>query len=305
MNNHNPLVSVIIPTYNRSNHILGTIESALGQTYKNIEIIVVDDGSIDGTSSRVKAYGYRIRYVYQEHAGVSAARNKGIEEARGEFVAFLDSDDLWMPEKIFKQMELFKADPELSVIYTDYSRFDDFGTYALTTFQFKTPAKGRIRKELLKNNFIGTSTVILKRSVFNNLGKFDTRLSTTEDFDLWLRLSDYYLFDYIPEALVRYRISSVEHPANYLKHCLVIHRLLSRLTDDRETYLLAVCELSKYYYYAAKTALRIGKPGLAVGCFLHSIKWRPFETKSLIFLPAAFFLSLLKFDLKYSISGCL
>ena len=114
-----PQVSVIIPTYNRAHLVGEAIDSVLSQTYDDLELIVVDDGSQDGTRDVVAAYGSRLTYLHQEHRGVSAARNRGIEEARGNYLSFLDSDDLWLKEKLFLQMESMKLHPETLICYTD------------------------------------------------------------------------------------------------------------------------------------------------------------------------------------------
>ena len=113
------IVSVIIPTYNRAKYITSAIDSVLSQTYNNIEIIVVDDGSNDSTREVLYRYGNKIRYVYQENLGVSAARNRGIELSKGEWIAFLDSDDVWFPKKLSVQMEHISERPEIDVHVTN------------------------------------------------------------------------------------------------------------------------------------------------------------------------------------------
>ena len=124
-----PLVSVVIPTYNRSTWVIGAIESIRRQTFDNLEIIVVDDGATDDTAGRVTAQSAedpRVSYLYQANRGVSAARNAGLARARGEFIAFLDSDDLWLPQKLARQLDLLEK-PDVDVVYCDFAMIDENG----------------------------------------------------------------------------------------------------------------------------------------------------------------------------------
>lgn len=123
----NQKVSVIIPTYNLARYINETVDSVLGQTYKNYEIIIVDDGSTDNTKEALSEYGGKITYIFQENQGVSAARNKGIKEAKGEYIAFLDADDLWLKDKLELQIGLMNSNPEVAMIFTDGESFNEEG----------------------------------------------------------------------------------------------------------------------------------------------------------------------------------
>ncbi len=204
-----PLVSVVIPAYNSAGYIGDAVDSCLAQTYPNCEIIVVDDGSTDDTSHLLKTrYGERIRYIYQDNAGPGAARNRGIEAARGTFVQFCDSDDQLLPSKIARCMEVFQEQPEVGVVYTNYDHVQPDGQ---TRLPIPTPAllSGDIFCDLLLSNAnaILTSTAVVRRAALLEIGLFDEQrdIVCVEDWDLFLRLATRYPFASIDEALVLYR----------------------------------------------------------------------------------------------------
>jgi glycosyltransferase involved in cell wall biosynthesis len=201
------LVSIVIPTYNSASFIGGAVDSCLAQTYPNCEIIVVDDGSTDGTRDLLAArYGERIRYLYQQNAGPSAARNCGIRAARGAFIQFCDADDQLLPSKIERCMEVFRREPDLGVVYTRYQHVEVDG---------KTPApladppllSGDIFCDLLlsNGNAILTSATLVRREALLEAGLFDERLWCSEDWDLFLRLASRYAYASIDEVLLLYR----------------------------------------------------------------------------------------------------
>ena len=199
-----PTVSVIIPSYNRA-HLLGkAIQSILNQTYQDFEIIVVDDGSKDNTEEVVRGFNdKRIRYIWHEvNKGGSAARNTGIKAARGEYIAFQDSDDEWLSQKLEKQMKVFeKVSPKVGVVYTGYWRLKgDKKTYIPSS---KVSQKeGDIHKILLEVNFVTTQAVVVKTECFERAGMFEEELRRLEDWELWIRISKYYHFKCIDEPLV-------------------------------------------------------------------------------------------------------
>ena len=191
-----PLVSVIIPTYNRSGLICTAIDSVIAQTYASTEIIVVDDGSTDDTRSVLQRYGDRIRLLSQENSGPAAARNKGIAAARGEYIAFLDSDDYWLPEKLTRQIEaLEKAGPSVpcclcncTVLYRDGSRTSTFKIAGIGSDQ---PAGLWLNPgAVLSTRFvIFNQAAAIRRQALERIGGFDEKLRLLEDYDLSLRLA--------------------------------------------------------------------------------------------------------------------
>lgn len=198
------LVSVIIPAYN-SVYVRDGIVSILGQTFRNLELIVVDDGSPGDAIERICAEFSEVRYIRQPNAGPSAARNHGVREARGELIAFLDDDDLWLPDKLEKQVALYESiasKDQVGLIYTGQFLFD-----GETVFGAKVDtANGMIYPYLLFGQFIGScSSVLIPRTVFDEVGYFDERLICTQDFEFFLRIARQKMIYSIDEPLIKYR----------------------------------------------------------------------------------------------------
>jgi len=196
--NEKPKVSVIIPTYNRAELLPRAIKSVLEQTYQDFEIIVVDDGSTDNTEEVIKEFqeqDKRIKYIkHDKNKGGSAARNTGIKAARGEYIAFQDSDDEWLPEKLEKQMKVFKnALPEVGVVYTGFLRIKN-GKENYIPSSWVIKKEGNIHDELLRGNFVTTQSIIIRKECFKKAGMFDEKLPRLQDWELVIRLSKYYNF---------------------------------------------------------------------------------------------------------------
>lgn len=173
-----PLVSVIIPVFNGEKFLESALKSVFSQTFSSdLQIIVVDDGSTDKTSTIVKKYP-EVHYLYQKNSGVSAARNTALELAKGKFIAFLDADDMWKPEKLHEQITFMEQHPEISITGTSAENFLEFGA--------ELPAWMEKRANWEKlNDYIIPSTMVVRQSVFNDVGLFDTDLPSGEDTD-WL-----------------------------------------------------------------------------------------------------------------------
>jgi glycosyltransferase involved in cell wall biosynthesis len=191
-----PEVSVIIPTYNRAKYVTKAIDSVLAQTYRDYEIIVVDDGSTDNTSEVLNPYMDRIHYIYQENAGVSAARNRGIMDAKGEWIAFLDSDDEWLPEKLSIQMRDVQRRPDVCAHITNVT-FNPLNGRAISLFEVRN-FKGygvssfileRPFQYMLKYEIAVLPTLLVRRDILLDSGLFDTELSIAEDVDIFLRVA--------------------------------------------------------------------------------------------------------------------
>jgi len=193
-------VSVIIPTYNRGEVLERAIKSVLAQTYENYELIVVDDGSTDNTSRILSKYGDKIRYFSKLHGGVSSSRNFGLEKSEGTWVAFLDSDDYWLPQKLEKQIRFLQEHPDILVAQTDEKW--------IRNGKFVNPMKkhrkysGWIFPQCLPLCIVSPSAVIIHQRVFNDVGVFDENLPVCEDYDLWLRIAYKYQIALIPEKLI-------------------------------------------------------------------------------------------------------
>jgi len=183
-----PEVSVIIPTYNRSDKVVRAVQSVLDQSFKDLEILVVDDGSTDDTEARLVPYGTSIKYMRQSaNGGVSAARNKGIKNSSGTWLAFLDSDDYWLKDKLRFQMEFLHRTPDAVACQTE-EIWIRMGRRVNPKKIHKKPS-GEIFQHSLRLCLVSPSSVILKRSVFDEIGLFDETLEAAEDYDLWLRIS--------------------------------------------------------------------------------------------------------------------
>jgi glycosyltransferase involved in cell wall biosynthesis len=195
-----PLVSVIIPTFNRMDFVCEAIESVMEGTFREFELIVVDDGSTDGTASAVDRLGEGIRYHYQPNRGVSAARNQGVSISRGKYIAFLDSDDQWMKKKLEAQIDYMTANPDVRISHTE----EVWIRNGVRVNQGKRHRKfeGEIFERCLPLCIISPSSILMERKVFDELGGFDEELPVCEDYDLWLRLTLRYHVGFIEEPLV-------------------------------------------------------------------------------------------------------
>lgn len=229
-----PLVSVIIPTYNRANLVCQAIISAFNQTYKSKEIIVVDDGSADDTKEILSQYGDKIKYIYKINGGVSSARNAGIKEAKGEYIAFLDSDDAWRPEKLELQIGFLRQNSHIDAVISDVEFIDDKGVVLRKTcLRSIIPEDGDILPYLI-SHFQAMHTILLKKSVFEDVGYFDISLTTAEDIDMLLRIANNYKIGLISvsEPLTRVNIDQAR-PFSLSKALFTGNRLkaLQKLKD--------------------------------------------------------------------------
>ena len=202
-----PLVSIVIPSYNRSYIVTDAIESAQNQTYKNIEIILIDDGSTDETKQLViKQFGDAVTYVYKQNGGASSARNLGINRSNGKYIAFLDSDDDWGKTKISKQVDYMENNAEYGMVLCEVNIFDANGKCSTTSLSAQGfYQNGWVFESFLKNMIITCSCMFIRNNVFNEIGMFDESLETAEDKDLMLRISAKFKIGAINEALVNYR----------------------------------------------------------------------------------------------------
>jgi len=206
------LISVVIPTFNRKEKTLRAINSVLDQDYKNLEIILVDDGSTDGTAEFLSEKELPIKVIKKTNGGVSSARNFGIKNATGKYIALLDSDDTWLPEKIRKQVDCFSNNPNICLIYTDQYLNIDGKNLEQTRFQRNAPNKRMSLPGFVDFTPIHTSTVLIKKEVFDAVGLFNENLKIHEDSELWNRISDYGEFTFVEEPLsVYYWESDAEH----------------------------------------------------------------------------------------------
>ncbi|HTL48433.1 MAG TPA: glycosyltransferase [Verrucomicrobiae bacterium] len=198
-----------MPSYNRAHLISEALDSVFAQTFSDYEVILVDDGSTDGTEDLVKKrYGGRLTYVKQENRGISGARNRGIESSRGKYIAFLDSDDKWLPEKLARQAAYMEAHPGVGLLATKLVRYE-IGGRQEETRQICPPDFPRGFLDLLTGkNFVPTTTTMVRRECLDTVGVFDPELKVAEDWDLWLRIARRYEIFCLDEVLAEHR----DHP---------------------------------------------------------------------------------------------
>lgn len=200
------MISVIIPAYNRASFLEEAIQSVVNQNYfaqdafVPFELLVVDDGSTDNTEKIVKSFGDKVTYHFLEHKGVSAARNLGLDLAKGEYIAFLDSDDLWKEEKISAQMNFIKAFPEAKVCYTE-EIWIRRGVYVNPRNKHRKYS-GWIFEKVLPLCLLSLSSALFRREVFKEIGKFDEELPACEDYDFGIRLAQKYPVYLLPNPLI-------------------------------------------------------------------------------------------------------
>lgn len=236
-------VSVIMASYNQGQYVAEALASLHAQTVGDWEAIVVDDGSTDNSIAVVEQFREdgRIRLLKITHAGAAAARNAGLVAARGEFIAFLDADDRWHPEKLARQLELFRTKPTTSVCYTRRNLIDvdgmEQGIDDTRTFH-----RGLVVNALFRDNFICFSSAMVRKRVCDQCGMFDERLNLGVDYEWWLRLSRQCIFEYVDLPLVDYRIG---------------HASLSRRVEERlHTALVVMTRFRQHFDHPRRLSIR-------------------------------------------------
>jgi len=251
-----PKVSVIIPTYNRAGYIEEAIDSVLAQTYKDFEIIVIDDGSTDKTRKVLRKYTGQIRYFPQENQGVAVSRNKGIAVSRGEYVAFLDSDDAWLPKKLERQVAFLEEHPDIALVCGEVFLMDEKGeTIHHVPHDRELPLTF---KNLFEQSLIHVPTTMVRRQILEEAGGFDPAVDTSEDYDLWLRIIKKHRGHYMELPLAKYRLhqdSLMSNLERRLSNNLMIFR--KKEITAGMSWLKKRIRLAKVYYEYAQEFLKI------------------------------------------------
>lgn len=272
-----PTISVIIHTYNNEKFIGETIESVLSQTYKDYEIIIVDDGSTDNTRAALLPYMDKIRYHYKENGGIASAKNAGIKLSKAKFIAFFDHDDLWVPDKLKMQMEYFKKNPQAGLVYSKYITFKN-GKKLRT--RPKKGYSGWIFAKLLSKSIIQTSTVMVKKECLDAIGPFDESFALADEYDLFLRIARKFQCGFIDKELTKYRVHDSNASRNDFlfdkENLRVYKRVYDNYTDlgRREEKILK----KRIARYSLKVAGRF----YAQGQLEESMKY---HNEALIYLP--------------------
>jgi glycosyltransferase involved in cell wall biosynthesis len=227
-----PAVSVVIATYNYGRFLAGALNSVLGQTVRDLEAIVVDDGSSDDTSSVIEPFlaDPRLRYLRADHIGQAAAKNTGIRLARAPLIAFLDADDAWLPEKLEQQTALLEIRPEVGVVYGRRLLMDEQGR-DLEVHPVECH-RGNVLAAIFRDNFICFSSVVLRRQVLDEVGLFDETLPLAVDYDLWLRTALRFPFDYVDGPLVKYRTGHASLSRRIEDRLAVIIHIMNRFLEE-------------------------------------------------------------------------
>ncbi len=227
-----PRVSIVVATYNYGRFLAEALDSIRAQTFRNWEAIIVDDGSTDDTSKVVRSYltDARFHYVLTSHVGQPAAKNAGIAACRSDLIAFLDADDRWLPEKLAKQVPLFDANPEVGVVYCRRHVVDERGQ------QIEFPElecySGRVVGHMFLNNFVCFSSSVVRRTVLDTVGRFNERIPLAIDYELWLRASAKYAFDYVDEQLVEYRTGHANLSRRAEERLGIALRIMTRFLEE-------------------------------------------------------------------------
>lgn len=288
-----PLVSVIIPCFNSEKWLSETLSSVFNQTYTNIEVIVVDDGSIDNTKKIVLNHSKKIFYYYQKNKGPSAARNLGIKKSKGEYIAFLDSDDLWEKNKLSKQISYLENNKDVHLVFSNVTIMNEKGD-RLYIHSNEVPSE---RKEIIKKFFMGqitmnTPTIVARKDSVLNIGGFDEELPLREDhFFLMIMAHNYKLFHF-KEPLVNRRVNqqSMSNSINvekifklnepFLEKSLAEFPYLSKCSKD---------VYSKLNSAAGRGYWKIGNHIKSIKYMIKAIYYTPFKVRNYIFLFLVFF----------------
>lgn len=227
------LVSVVTATYNMGQYAALAVKSVLCQTYPHVESIVVDDGSTDGTPETMEQFRTdpRVKFIrLLKNQGQTVAKNTGLREAKGKYLAFVDADNLWMPDKLEKQLPLFDQSEKIGVVYSDLQLIDGEGKKLPSIH--RTYHQGCITAPLLVHNFVNFNSAVVKRECLERIGRFDESLSMGIDWDLWLRISIGYKFAFLPEPTYSYRIWPNQMSHNTLKRLECAKKILDKFFND-------------------------------------------------------------------------
>jgi glycosyltransferase involved in cell wall biosynthesis len=278
-------VSIIIPTYNSEEFISEALDSVKNQTFQDFEIIVVDDGSSDSTREIVKGHPTNPKLLEQKNSGPASARNRGIGLAHGKYVAFLDADDLWCSTKLEKQIARFESDNTLGMVFTENYLFDSRGTFLDSLDKAHLLMKGVVAQNILHHSGVSTPTVMVRKSVLDEVGGFEESLRHAEDDNLWIRITAQYPVALIDEPLVGVRDHSKRTTRN---NSLSLSSDIANVTLLQTKYGPKVSEtiapalprkLSAIHFEAGYAAFQDAEYGTARRAFLEAVRLCPTQMK--------------------------
>jgi glycosyltransferase involved in cell wall biosynthesis len=283
----NPTFSIIMPVYNAERFLSEALDSAFAQTFTDFEVVVVDDGSTDNTAQILASYGERIRVLTQENGGPSKARNAAIRASRGEFIAFLDSDDIWDARKLELQIAVMREDENIGFCFSDCQYFDSENIWE-GNMGSRVPPMEQMFDAMLTEHFITLSSVVVRRKCVDAVGPFDESLIGCEDYNFYLRVADRYGFHFMPQSLVKSRCH-----ADNLSNDLAQMRQDEIANLDKIAAMFPEREIDKRRL-SAKILFRFGQYHfdrqefpLARSCFARAIAGAPFRPSTYVYLAAS------------------
>lgn len=296
-------VSVIIPTYNRAHFLAEAIQSVLDQTFTDFELIIVDDGSTDNTEDIVMKFkDPRIRYINQENSGVSAARNTGIKASDGEYIAFLDSDDIWLPQNLDFKVKLLDARPEIGLVCSDAYFYDSYSGAILgrrwhdRTFHgwvddVLTATQEPVKEMFTRGCFITPQASVIRHSVFNQAGYFDESLQNHEDWDLFVRIARIFSIETIDIPLLKIRRHndslSADWDKMYLGAVTVLNKAKSSYYLNDEELKLINQRLARLHFSFGKSLVLNGQINQGREKLLAALKINPGDIRPYIYLAGS------------------
>ena len=276
-----PLISIITPTFNRELTITQAVESVLAQSYPHWELIIIDDGSRDSTREKLVSYldDRRIQYHFQENQGQSLARNLALQYAQGELICFLDSDDLWVPDKLERQVALMEAHPEVDVLHSDEIMIDEQGR-ELSRKNMRRYS-GRIARQMLVDNSVSINTVMARRECFDTMGGFSGRYGVADDYDIWLRFSARFTFLYVPEYWGYYRVMADQISSDKQRRFAANESIIRDFIEEHGSALQPReihWGLARFYCRKARYFASAGKTAIAWGAIAQALRYAPLDS---------------------------
>lgn len=290
-----PTVSIIIPVYNGARFLPEAIDSVFAQTYKDYEIIVIDDGSTDNTKEVLEPYFDKIKYIYQNNRGVAGAMNAGIRHAHGEYIAFLDQDDIWLPQKLAIQINYMANNPEIGLVYSKAHKIDEDGKLLhLKRKDRGTPSGDIFDKLYFRCSITSCSGVILRKRVFDTIRLFDETIKISTDYDLWLRIARRFKIAGINTPLYKQRkvhgSLSTDKELVHKEHRRLIEEnyVLYKDADRPISSALYKRAIAKWFFRAGRHHFKEKDRKKALANYLQSLKYNPFNLRTIKHCISAF-----------------
>jgi len=279
---HVPRVSIVMPAFNAERYIAEALRSVEAQTMRDLEVVIVDDGSTDGTIDEVNRFSDRldITLLRQSNAGPSAARNNGIRHARADYCAFLDADDIMLPELLETHCALLDADPEVGMVISDITTFDEAGVRHQARWNFAGRPREPVLDELAVENFVTTSAVVARRKCVMEVGMFPEDRRQAEDYQLWLRLAARWKLVVVDRPLVRYRYAPSSLSADKLLTSRAAIEVVEAFWNEHPEQRLARPRavrrsMARHRANYASVALDLGQRRVALSSLLHALREDP------------------------------